>query len=97
MANGNDGEKIVASFHKSSHLQNCKTSIKSRSLRFFLLFSELCRGKAMVASYTKLHQHKREKSKRLRGEGDQIKFIDLGFERWQVVRFRKARGRIDVP
>ena len=34
---------------------------------------------------------KTEESKRLRGERDQIKFIDLGFERWQVVRFRKAK------
>ena len=25
------------------------------------------------------------KSERLRGEGDKIKFIDLKFERWQVV------------
>ena len=40
---------------------------------------------------------KKEKSERLRGERDQIKFIDLGFEIWQVVRFRKARGRQDVP
>ena len=31
------------------------------------------------------------RSERLRGERDQIKFIDLRFERWQVVRFRKAR------
>ena len=31
------------------------------------------------------------KNERLRGERDQIKFIDLGFERWQVVRFRKVR------
>ena len=38
-------------------------------------------------------QRKKEESERLRGERDQIKFIDLGFERWQVVRFRKARGR----
>ena len=36
---------------------------------------------------------KKERSERLRGERDQIKFIDLRFERWQVVRFRKARGR----
>ena len=36
---------------------------------------------------------KKERSKRPRGERDQIKFIDLGFERWQVVRFRKARGK----
>ena len=59
-------------------------------------FSELCWGKAMVA-YTKPQQRKKEESERLRGERDQIKFIDLGFERWQVVRFRKARGRRDVP
>ena len=26
-----------------------------------------------------------EESKRLRGEGDKSKFIDLRFERWQVV------------
>ena len=37
-------------------------------------------------------QKKKKESKRLRGERDHIKFIDLGLERWQVVRFRKARG-----
>ena len=37
-----------------------------------------------------------EKSERLRGEGGQIKLIDLTVERWQVVGFRKAR-RQDVP
>ena len=37
-----------------------------------------------------------EGSEWLRGEGDQIKFIDLIFERWKVVRSRKAR-RQDVP
>ena len=42
-------------------------------------------------------QRKREESKRLRGERGQIKFVDLGFERWQVVRLRKARGGQDVP
>ena len=31
-------------------------------------------------------QRKIEESKRLRGERDQTKFIDLGFEKWQVVR-----------
>ena len=51
----------------------------------------------MVASYKKPQQRKKEESERLRGERDQIKPIDLGFERWQVVRFRKARGRQDVP
>ena len=40
---------------------------------------------------------RKERCERLRGERDQIKFIDLGFERWQVVRLRTARGRQDVP
>ena len=31
-------------------------------------------------------QRKEEESKRLRGERDQIEFIDLGFERLQIVR-----------
>ena len=57
---------------------------------------ELCRGKAMVA-YTMPQQRKKEESEQLRGERDQIEFIDLGFERWQFVRFGKARGRQDVP
>ena len=52
--------------------------------------SELCRGKAVVA-YAKPQQMKKEESKRLRGERDQIKFIDLRFERWRVERCRKAR------
>ena len=51
-----------------------------------------------MVAYTKPQQRKKEESKRLRGERDQVnKFIDLGFERWQVVRFRKARRRQDVP
>ena len=41
-------------------------------------------GKAMVA-YTEPQQRKKEENEKLRGERDQIKFIDLGFERWQVV------------
>ena len=53
-------------------------------------------GKAMVA-YIKPQQRKKEECERLRGERDQIKFIVLGFERWQVVRSRKARRRQDVP
>ena len=40
---------------------------------------------------TKPQQRKKEESERLRGGRDQIKFVDLRFERWQVVRFRKAR------
>ena len=61
----------------------------------FFFFSELCLGKAMVA-YTMPQQRKKEESERLRGERNQIRFNDLGFERWQVVRLRKARGRQDV-
>ena len=47
-------------------------------------------------AYTKPQLRKKEENKRLRGERDQVKFIDLGFERWQVVRFRKARRRQEV-
>ena len=43
-------------------------------------------------AYTKPQQRKKE-SKRLRGERDQIKFIDLRFERWQVVRVGKEEGK----
>ena len=50
-----------------------------------------------MVTYTMPQQRKKEESERLRGERDQIKFIDLGFERWQVERFRKARGGQDVP
>ena len=50
-----------------------------------------------MVAYTKPQQRKKEESERLRGEGDQIKLIDLIFERWQFVRFRKARRRQDVP
>ena len=39
----------------------------------------------------------KEESEMLRGERYQIKFIDLRFERWQVVRLRKARSRQEVP
>ena len=48
-------------------------------------------------AYTKPQQGKKEESERLRGERDQIKFICLRFEIWQVIRFRKAKGREDVP
>ena len=46
-------------------------------------FSELCWGKAVVA-YTMPQQRKKEESERLRGERDQIQFIDLRFEWWQA-------------
>ena len=50
-----------------------------------------------MAAYTKPQQRKKEESKRVSGKRDQVKFIDLRLERWQVVRFRKARGMQDVP
>ena len=50
-----------------------------------------------MVAYAKPQQRKREESVKLRGERDQIKFIDLRFEGWQVVRCRKARRRQDAP
>ena len=38
-----------------------------------------------MVAYTEPQQMKKEESERLRGERDQIKFIGLRFERWQVV------------
>ena len=67
-----------------------QSDLLNTTSNFFFFFSELCWGKAMAA-FTKARQSKKEESERLKGERDQIKFIDLRFERWQVVRFRKAR------
>ena len=50
-----------------------------------------------MVAYTKPQQRKKEESERLRVDRNQIKFIDLRFERWQVVTFRKARSRQDGP
>ena len=36
----------------------------------------------------------KEKSERLRGDGDKIKFIDLQFERWQDVT---PQGQWELP
>ena len=44
-----------------------------------------------MVAYTKPQQRKKEVEK-LRGERDQIKLIDLRFERWKVVRFRRVEG-----
>ena len=38
-----------------------------------------------MVDYTKPQQWKKEEGERLRGEGNKIKFIDLRFERGQVV------------
>ena len=43
-----------------------------------------------MATYTKPQQRKKEESERLRVERDQIKLINLRFERLQVLGFRKA-------
>ena len=50
-----------------------------------------------MVAYTKSQQRKKEESEQLRGERDQIKVIELRFERWQIVRSMKARRRQDVP
>ena len=49
-----------------------------------------------MVAYTEPQHRKKEESEQLRGEGDKIKFIDLRFERWQVVGLRKARRGQDV-
>ena len=50
-----------------------------------------------MVAYAKPQQRKKEESNRLRVERDEIKFIHLRFERWQAVRFRKARRMQDAP
>ena len=42
-----------------------------------------------MVAYTNPQKWKKEESERLRGERDQMKFIDLRFERWQVVGFNE--------
>ena len=37
-----------------------------------------------MVTYTKPQKMKKEESEKLRGETDQIKFIDPRFERWHV-------------
>ena len=49
-----------------------------------------------MVAYTKPQHRKKEESEQLRVERDKIKFTDLRFQRWQVVRCRKAR-RQNVP
>ena len=49
-----------------------------------------------MVAYTKPQHRKKEESERLRGERDQIKFIDIRFERWQVLRFSEATGKQEV-
>ena len=49
-----------------------------------------------MVAYIKPQQRKKEESEQLRGERDQIKFIDLRFEIWQVIGFRKSGRKQDV-
>ena len=42
-------------------------------------------------AYAKPQQREKEESERPRGRRDQIKFINLRFKGWQVVRFRTAK------
>ena len=58
-------------------------------------FIELCWGRAIVA-YTMPQQRKKEESERLRGERDQIKFIDLGFERWLKMKIMDLKMNEDM-
>ena len=46
-------------------------------------------------AYT-IPQGRKKEGKRLRGEKDLNKFIDLRFERWQAARFGKARRMQDA-
>ena len=46
-----------------------------------------------MVAYTKSQRWKKEESVRLRGGRDQIKFIDLRLERWQVAGFGKGRKK----
>ena len=50
-----------------------------------------------MVAYNKPQQKKKEEIEKLRGEGDQIKYNDLRFERWQVVTIRTVRRRQEVP
>ena len=49
-----------------------------------------------MVAYTKPQQRKKEESKRLREEKDQI-CVGIRFERWQVVGCGKGPRRQDVP
>ena len=46
---------------------------------------------------TKKERRRRKAKRREREKSDQIKFISLRFEIWQVVKRMKARRRQDVP
>ena len=88
---------ITCEFHARNCLVFC--SIVAIAYACFLLFFFLVYyiKESHGGLYKSLKNGRKKKAKRLGGERDQIKFIDLGFERWQVVRFRNARSRQDDP
>ena len=49
-----------------------------------------------MVAYTKPQHRKKEESEQLRGERDKIKFIDLRFERWQVVLWPEDLRRFSL-
>ena len=55
---------------------------------FICVAMYVCQGKAMLA-YTTHLPWKQEENERLRGEGDQIKFIDLTFESCRTQESKK--------
>ena len=55
---------------------------------FICVAMYVCQGKAMLA-YTTHLPWKQEENERLRGEGDQIKFIDLTFESCRIQESKK--------
>ena len=77
---------------EKSSIISLNSILRETSISRLLMLRE-----AMVA-YAKPQPSTNEKRRgRLREERDQIKFIDLRFERWQVVRFRKGRRRQEIP
>ena len=61
------------------------------------VFSSLLVSRVGERTWWPIQSLKHENSERLRGDRDRIKFIDLIFERGQVVGFSKGRRRQDVP
>ena len=59
--------------------------VKTRFVEIWSMpfFGEKCWGKIVMVCTEP--QQRKEESEKLRGERDQIKFIDFRFERWQVV------------
>ena len=68
----------------------------ARKSKFMDFSVRLGRRKATVA-YARPQQWKKEESERLREERDQIRFINLRFERWQAVGLNEyCRGKAMV-